>query len=114
MTGQAFKRALASLLGGGAVLLGGCVAAVIGNAPHSGTSADPRATAQAAAPLDAAVRARLGADPALRGQPISVSAAGGTVTLRGTVATSAQRAEAERTARAVAGVGAVNNQLKVN
>jgi osmotically-inducible protein OsmY len=87
---------------------------VIGSAPQSGTQADPRAGAQSAAPLDAAVRARLGADPALRGAPISVSAAGGTVTLSGTVATVALRAAAERTARAVAGVSAVNNQLKVN
>jgi osmotically-inducible protein OsmY len=69
---------------------------------------------RSAAPLNAAVRARLGADPALHGAPISVSAAGGTVTLRGAVATVAQRAAAERTARAVAGVSAVNNQLKVN
>ena len=114
MTGAVLKRAVAGLAGAGAVLLAGCVAAVIGSAPSSGTSADPRATARAAAPLDSAVRAQLSADPALRGQPISVSAAGSTVTLRGTVATSAQRAEAERTARAVAGVGAVNNQLRVN
>jgi len=95
-------------------MLCGCVAAVIGNAPHSGTPADTRASVYSAAPLDAAVRTRLGADPALRGAPISVSAADGMVTLRGTVATAAQRAAAERTARAVAGVSAVNNQLKVN
>lgn len=97
-----------------AALLCGCVAAVIGSAPHSGTPADTRAVARSAAPLDAAVRARIGADADLRGAPISVSAAGSTVTLRGTVATAAQRAEAERMARTVAGVGAVNNQLKVN
>jgi osmotically-inducible protein OsmY len=64
--------------------------------------------------LDAAVRERLGADPALHGAPITVGAVGSTVTLSGTVATAAQRAEAERTARAVAGVSVVNNQLKVN
>jgi osmotically-inducible protein OsmY len=97
-----------------AALLCGCVAAVIGNATHSGTAADTRAGAYSAAPLDAAVRTRLGADAALRGSPISVSAAGGTVTLRGTVATAAQRAEAERMARTVAGVSVVNNQLRVN
>ncbi|MDE2219878.1 MAG: BON domain-containing protein [Gammaproteobacteria bacterium] len=114
MTGTVYKRVLAGLVGAGAVLLGGCVAALIGNAPHSGTLADPRPAVQGTVPVDAAVRARLGADPALRGGAISVSAAGGTVTLRGTVATSAQRAQAERAARAVAGVSAVNNQLKVN
>lgn len=97
-----------------AAMLCGCVAAVIGNAPHSGTPADTRAVAPSPAPLDAAVRERLAVDPALRGAAVSVSAAGGTVTLRGTVATAAQRAAAERSALAVAGVSVVNNQLKVN
>ena len=97
-----------------AALLCGCVAGVIGNAPHSGTPVDTRAVAQSPAPLDVLVRERLGVDPALRGAAISVSAAGSTVTLRGTVATAAQRAAAERAARTVAGVSTVNNQLKVN
>jgi osmotically-inducible protein OsmY len=115
MTGTVSKGMVAGAVGTAAVvLLCGCVAAVIGNAPHSGTPADTRAGAYSAAPLDTAVRARLGADAALRGAPISVSATGGTVTLRGTVATAAQRAEAERMARTVAGVSAVNNQLRVN
>jgi osmotically-inducible protein OsmY len=105
---------LAGTVGTAAALLCGCVAAVVGGAPHSGTPSDPRAGVHSAAPLDAAVRERIGADPALRGAPISVSAAGGAVTLRGTVATAAQRAAAERTARTVAGVSVVNNQLKVN
>ncbi len=108
------RRFTGTIMTAVAALLCGCVAAVIGNAPGSGTPADQRAAVRSAAPLDATVRARLGADPALRGAPISVSAAGGTVTLSGTVATAAQRAAAERTARSVAGVSAVNNQLKVN
>jgi hyperosmotically inducible periplasmic protein len=122
MAGAVLKRRVAGAVGTvvvaavvvAAALLCGCVAAVIGNSPHSGTPADTRAVAQSPAPLDAAVRERLGVDPALRGAAVSVSAAGGTVTLRGTVATVEQRAAAERAARAVAGVGAVNNQLKVN
>ena len=115
--GAVLKRMVAGTIGTvAAALLCGCVAAVIGNAPRSGTPADTRAVAQSPAPLDATVRERLGVDPALRGAAVSVSvsAAGGTVTLRGTVATAAQRAAAERTARTVAGVSTVNNLLKVN
>ena len=99
-----------------ALSLGGCVAAVIGNAPNSGTAADSRARGQAGsdATLVSTVRTRLGADSQLRQAPIAVSAAGGTVTLRGKVASAAQRAAAERTVRGVAGVSAVNNQLEVN
>lgn len=99
-----------------ALLLGGCVAAVIGNAPNSGTAADPRARGEASsdATLASAVRARLGADKQLRQAPITVSASGGNVTLRGKVANAAQRASAERVVRGVAGVSAVNNQLEVN
>jgi hyperosmotically inducible periplasmic protein len=108
------RRFTGTIMTMAAALLCGCVAGVIGSAPHSGTPSGPGAAAQSVGPLDAAVRERIGADPALRGVPISVSATGGTVTLRGTVATAAQRAAAERTARTVAGVSAVNNQLKVN
>ncbi len=98
-----------------AALLGGCVAAVIGQAPRSGTSADTRgrAAADADATLAGAVRSRLSAEALLRSAPIAVSAYSGTVTLRGTVATETLRAAAERSARSVAGVVAVNNQLKV-
>ena len=94
----------------------GCVAAVIGNAPNSGTAADSRARGEASADatLASAVRARLGADTQLRQAPITVSSAGGTVTLRGKVASAAQRVSAERAVRSVAGVSAVNNQLEVN
>jgi osmotically-inducible protein OsmY len=98
-----------------AMLLCGCVAAVIGNSPNSGTAVDARA--RSAAGADAAiagqVRSRLAADPALRGEPIEVSAQGGTITLRGKVAASAARSSAERLARTVAGVLTVNNLLKV-
>ncbi len=109
-------KGLGSVTLAASLLLAGCVAAVIGNAPNSGTAADSRARAdaQADATLGSAVRARIGADAALRRAPITVSAAAGTVTLRGSVGSAAQRAAAERTARAVAGVVAVNNQLEVN
>ena len=95
--------------------LGGCVAALVGQAPNSGTSADARARAPAGADamLVAAVRGRLSADAELRSAPMAVSAYSGVVTLSGTVATATLRAAAERSARAVAGVVAVNNQLKV-
>jgi len=95
--------------------LGGCVAAVIGNAPDSGTAADPRARSSADADraLSAAVSARLGANPGLSRAAIMVSALDGTVTLRGRVGSEALRASAERMARAVAGVVSVQNQLQV-
>ena len=96
--------------------LGGCVAAVIGNAPHSGTVTDSRARAPVNPDLalSVAVSERLGADGALRRAAISVSARGGTVTLRGGVGSEALRLSAERSARAVAGVSSVDNQLQVN
>jgi hypothetical protein len=98
------------------LLLASCVAALIGNAPDSGTAADPRARSAPGADgaLADAVRSQLAADPALHGEPIGVSALGGTVTLRGRVASGAARSSAERLVRTVAGVTAVNNLLKVN
>ncbi|HVO00381.1 MAG TPA: BON domain-containing protein [Steroidobacteraceae bacterium] len=98
------------------LLLAGCVAAVIGHAPDSGTIADGRGRSgtSADAALGSAVQARIGAEPLLRHAPIAVSASGGTVTLRGAVASAAQRTAAERATRAVAGVIAVDNQLEVN
>jgi osmotically-inducible protein OsmY len=97
------------------MVLAGCVAAVIGSSPHSGTAADTRA--RSAAGADAAladeVRARIAADPALSGELIEVSALGGTITLRGWVASSAARSSAGQLARTVAGAMAVNNLLKV-
>jgi osmotically-inducible protein OsmY len=97
------------------MLLAGCVATVIGNSRNSGTAADTRArsTASADAALAGEVRSRLAADPALHSEPIEVSALGGTITLRGLVASGAARSGAERLARTVAGVMAVNNLLKV-
>jgi len=59
------------------------------------------------------VRSRIAADAALGAEALEVSAQGGTVTLRGLVASSAERNSAERLVRTVAGVTAVNNLLKV-
>jgi osmotically-inducible protein OsmY len=107
------RAGAAAIMAGG--LLTGCVAAVIGSAPQSGTASDTRARAPAApdAALGSAVRARFGAEPGLRAAPIEVSASRGTVTLRGTVASAAVRRHAEQAARTVAGVSTVNNQLEV-
>src|SRR5262249_39656177 len=109
-------KALALITVAAGCLLAGCVAAVIGNAPSSGTAGDTRARGEAAsdAALASAARARLGADMQLRHAPITVSATAGTVTLRGKVASAAQRVAAERAVRSVDGVSAVNNQLEVN
>ena len=98
------------------LMLGGCVAAVVGQATASGASSDARGRppADADTRIAGAVRGRLGADAALRGAPITVSVYSGTVTLRGTVATEALRVAAELNARAAVGVVAVNNQLEVN
>ena len=102
------------------MLLAGCVAAVIGNSPDSGTAVDTRArsapgadAAGADAALAGQVRARFAADPVLHSEPIEVSALGGKITLRGVVASSAARSSAERLVRTVAGVRTVNNLLKV-
>jgi osmotically-inducible protein OsmY len=98
------------------VALSGCVAAVVGNAPHSGTAADQRARppGDADAALGSAVSERVGANAALRSARVLVSAQGGIVTLRGSVGSEALRSEAARAARSVAGVIAVNNLLQVN
>lgn len=111
---RAFKLIGAGLAAG--MLLAGCIAAVIGSAPNSGTVNDSRAGAavEADIALESAVRGRFSADVVLRSLALEISAHGGTVTLRGTVATVALGARAVRAARAVAGVAAVNNQLKVN
>ncbi|HLQ14141.1 MAG TPA: BON domain-containing protein [Steroidobacteraceae bacterium] len=100
---------------GALALLTGCVAAVIGSSPASGTAADTRARSSAGsdAALAAEVRSRIAADAKLGVEALEVSVQGGTVTLRGLVSSGAERSGAERLARTVAGVTAVNNLLKV-
>jgi osmotically-inducible protein OsmY len=60
-----------------------------------------------------AVRSRIASDAALGAEALEVSVQGGAVTLRGVVASKAERSSAERLAWTVAGVAAVNNLLKV-
>src|SRR5258708_36894483 len=100
-------------------LLAGCVAAVIGNPPHSGRAADTRGrsapgapTAGADAALAGRLRSRFAADPVLRSELIDVSALAGTVTLSGVVTSSAARSSAERLVRPVVGGGEGKNPLK--
>jgi len=98
-----------------ALLQTGCVAAVLGSAPNSGTAADTRlrGPSGAATSLQGAVSARLANDATLRGAHVEVSASGSIVTLRGTALSAGQRSAAERVAKATGGVSTVINQLKV-
>ena len=99
---------------GALALLTGCVAAVIGSSSGSGTASDTRArSAGSDTALAAEVRSRIAADAALGAEALQVSVQGGTVTLRGLVRSGAERSGAERLARMVVGVAAVNNLLKV-
>ena len=79
----------------------GCVAAVVGsgggNQGGTGRRA-PRPRSQADAAVTAEVKSRLAADASLAAGSISVDTRDGIVTLRGRVASSAQRAAAERDA----------------
>jgi hyperosmotically inducible periplasmic protein len=59
------------------------------------------------------VKAKLSADARLGTQPINVTAAGGVVTLAGTVNTDADKSSAEQLAKGVEGVKSVTNNLTV-
>jgi osmotically-inducible protein OsmY len=100
---------------GTSALLSGCVAALIGGSPDSGAAADMRErdSAGADAAVAEAVRSRIASTAALGTEALEVGVRGGTVTLRGVVASNAARSTAERLAWTVAGVAAVNNLLKV-
>ena len=63
--------------------------------------------------LDARVRAALRADPATRDIDVTVASDAGRIVLAGIVLDADEMPAAERVARAVAGVAAVDNQLKV-
>jgi len=63
--------------------------------------------------LAARVDDELGWDPKIDDSSISVTADGGTVTLRGTVGSFREKREAKKAAERVYGVGKVNNELQV-
>ena len=103
---------LACLALSGALALGGCVSAVVGHGGGYG-SATPVGAADSDAQLVSEVRARLAAEKGLASTALEVRAREGMVTLRGRVASPAQRAAAERAARSVPGVKAVVSELEV-
>lgn len=70
-------------------------------------------TAPADLALAGKVNAAFSADPVLRVLEINVSAAGGAVTLSGSVNTQESKARAGEVAAAVAGVTSVDNRLRV-
>lgn len=71
-----------------------------------------RARLQALA-LNARVRAALKANESTAGTNVDIDSAGGKVALAGMVLNDAERAEVERVATTIAGVGNVDNQLRV-
>ena len=98
----------------GALVLAGCVAAVVGHGNGGGVAAPPAAAPAAAdAGLATEVRTRLAAEKGLAAGGIEVRVREAKVTLRGRVASAAQRATAERVARSVPGVKAVVSELEV-
>jgi hyperosmotically inducible periplasmic protein len=96
------------------LVLAGCVASVVGTGGGNQAGQEQgRAALQTDAALGAEVSARLAADKSLPAGAVSVDAHDGVVTLRGRVASSAQRAAAERDARATPGVKVVISELEV-
>jgi hyperosmotically inducible protein len=97
------------------LVLGGCVAAVVGNGGGNQAGQQQRLAAalQADAALRAEVKSRLAADRSLAAGAISVDARDGVVTLRGRMASSAQRLAAERDAWGARGVKTVISNLEV-
>jgi osmotically-inducible protein OsmY len=93
----------------------GCVAAVVGSGGGNQGVQAPRTAAaiQADAAVTAEVKSRLAADGGLAAGSIGVDTRDGVVTLRGRVASNAQRTAAERDAWAARGVKAVISNLEV-
>lgn len=107
------KRALAIGLLLACGTLCGCATAVMGG----GSSGKSERTAQAVATdaaITADVKARLIAEPGIRSLSINVDTWNGKVTLKGKVATSAQRSTAGKLAGKVRGVKSVQNELTLN
>jgi len=97
-----------------AAVIGGCAAALVGQASRSGSASPQRSAPQTSdGQITTAVKSKLIADPAVKGVDVSVTTSAGVVTLRGTVQKAEQRAAAERAARSVKGVKGVRNELRV-
>ena len=88
-------------------------AATSGAADRAGDAAAGAGAAVTDASVTAAVKTRLLADPDVAGLRIDVDTTGKVVTLTGTVATAAQKTEAESIARDTTGVTRVVNNLRV-
>ena len=76
-------------------------------------SASTEAQAGNADGLAAKVKARIDAEPTLKGSSVTVSASGSNVTLEGEVASVIERAKAGELAISTDGVRKVNNKLKL-
>ena len=88
-------------------------AATSGAADRVGDAASGAGAAVTDASVTAAVKTRLLADPDVAGLRIDVDTSDKVVTLTGTVATAAQKTEAESIARDTTGVSRVVNNLRV-
>ena len=88
-------------------------AATSGAADRAGDAAAGAGAAVTDAGVTAAVKTRLLADPDVAGLKIDVDTSDKVVTLTGTVATAAQKTEAESIARDTTGVARVVNNLRV-
>lgn len=104
-----------------ALLLSGCAVGMLKGAAGAGSTGngssrqDGRSAARISADdsITSAVRSKLRANPALKAFNLGVATYDGVVTLRGGVNNVGQRTAAERDARSVRGVRAVQNQLTV-
>lgn len=95
---------LALVLGAGSALLTGCA----GTADRESTGEYIDNSA-----ITARVKSALAADDMVKAREINVESFRGTVQLSGFVSTSAEKAQAERVAKSVAGVDDVKNNITV-
>ncbi len=100
------------------LMLPACTSILLGDASTTepGLSTDDRSSAEVAADnaISAAIRQKLGADPAVKRYAIGISTIDGHVTLRGTVGSFAARDGAVRIASGTDGVKSVRNRIVVN
>ena len=98
--------------------LSGCTAMLLGGAPAGGyqVAKDERSAGQVAkdGSTTAAIKSRLIADKTVNALAVNVDTYAGKVTLNGTVGSYVARDQAQRLAKGVDGVVAVDNRLKVS